>query len=188
MRTALLLFCLLFCGSPVLALELAGVNLADTLEGADGAQLSLNGAGVRSKFVFKIYVAGLYLQQPADKVSTVLEPDAQKHIVMHFVYDKVEKEKLVDAWNEGFAANLGDGARQELAPSIATFNAMFDTVVKGDTIVLAYVPGKGTSVTVAGKEKGVVEGKPFNDALLSIWLGQKPVTAELKSALLGGKG
>lgn len=187
MRTTLILLCLLVFGSPVMALELAGVNLSETLEGDDGVQLALNGAGVRSKFIFDVYVAALYLQKPAKKVSAVLGEDMQKQMVMHFVYDEVEKEKLVDAWNEGFEGNLGTKQQKELADTITTFNDMFDTVVKGDTIVLAYAPGQGTRVTIAGKEKGVIEGKPFNDALLSIWLGQKPVTKDLKQELLGGQ-
>jgi hypothetical protein len=33
--------------------------------------------------------------------------------------------------------------------------------------------------------KGMIEGKPFNDLLLSIWLGEKPVSKALRDDLLG---
>ena len=62
---------------------------------------------------------------------------------------------------------------------------MFVTVKEGDTIHLDYLPGTGTVVTVAGEKKGVVDSKEFADALFAIWLGEKPVTAELKKSLLG---
>jgi hypothetical protein len=42
-------------------------------------------------------------------------------------------------------------------------------------------------VTIAKQEKGVVPGKDFNDALLRIWLGEKPVTKGLKEKLLSYK-
>ena len=45
--------------------------------------------------------------------------------------------------------------------------------------------GTGTQVTIKGTVKGVIAGKDFNDALLSIWLGEKPVTAKLKDEMLG---
>ena len=41
------------------------------------------------------------------------------------------------------------------------------------------------TVTINGKNRGVVVGKDFNDALLKIWLGAKPVTKSLRNDLLG---
>ncbi len=73
---------------------------------------------------------------------------------------------------------------QRLQPRIDAFNAMFSTVKKGERIILDYIPGKGTVVTIAGEEKGTIEGKDFNDALLLIWLGEKPVNKKLKEMLL----
>jgi hypothetical protein len=50
--------------------------------------------------------------------------------------------------------------------------------------VLDFFPNQGTVVTIAKQEKGVILGKDFNDALLRIWLGEKPVTKGLKEKLL----
>ncbi len=187
MRTLLMVCCLLLCAVPALAREVAGVSIPESVAAADGTELVLNGAGIRSKLFFKIYVAGLYLEHPAADAATVLADTGHKRMLMHFLYDKVDREKLIGAWNEGFAGNLSEEARGTLAERIDKFNAMFDTVEEGDTIVLDYVPGQGTSVSVAGQARGVIEGKDFSDALFSIWLGAKPVTAELKRELLGGK-
>ena len=55
----------------------------------------------------------------------------------------------------------------------------------GDEILLDYLPGRGTGVTVNGVERGVIAGKDFNDALLAVWPGEAPVSAEFKAALLG---
>ena len=186
-RAMLMVFCLMLWVGPASAVEVAGVSLAEKIQAADGTELTLNGAGIRSKVFFKIYVPGLYLQNPGKDTTAVLADPGNKQMLMHFLYDKVEKDKLVAAWNEGFDGNLEQAVRESLAERINTFNAMFTDVKKGDTIVLDYIPEKGTSVTVAGEMKGVIEGKDFSDALFSIWLGKKPVTDDLKKALLSQK-
>ncbi len=98
---------------------------------------------------------------------------------MHFLYDEVGKDKLIDGWNEGFAGNTKADEMAKLQEKIDQFNAMFDDA-KNDTVVLDFVPDQGTVVTIADQEKGVIPGKDFNDALLRIWLGDKPVTQGLK--------
>jgi hypothetical protein len=104
---------------------------------------------------------------------------------MHFLYDEVGQEKLVDGWNEGFSGNLAGEEQKKLQPRIDTFNAMFtEAMTSGDRIVFDYVPGQGTRVTIKGEEKGIIAGKDFNDALLSIWLGDEPVSSDLRQDLL----
>ena len=49
---------------PAPAKEVAGVSLPETTT-VDGKTLKLNGAGLRKKVVFKVYVAGLYLETPS---------------------------------------------------------------------------------------------------------------------------
>jgi hypothetical protein len=105
---------------------------------------------------------------------------------MHFVYDEVSSEKLVDAWNEGFEENLAEDALKKLQPQINKFNAMFPAVKAGDVIYLDYVPGSGTLVTINGESKGQIAGRDFNNALLDIWLGEEPADKGLKKAMLGG--
>jgi hypothetical protein len=57
---------------------------------------------------------------------------------------------------------------------------------KGDVILLDYLPGAGTRVTVRGDDKGTIAGVDFNRALLRIWLGEQPADSALKKAMLGG--
>lgn len=185
MRYVLVIVCFLLCVSPLAAQEVAGVNVEQKMAASDGVELQLNGAGVRSKFIFKIYVAQLYLEQPSTDSQMILTQNGRRMMVMHFLYKKVDRQALVDAWNEGFTKNLSSAQHQVLQPQIEQFNGMFETVVADDTIILEYLPTKGTTVTVTQKIKGTIPGKSFGDAVFSIWLGEKPVTEELKKGLLG---
>src|SRR5258706_5463826 len=94
----------LFLLAQARAAQLAGVSMPDSLPVA-GKKLKLNGQGLRTKLFFKIYVAGLYIETPTHDATAIVAADAPKKIVMHFLYGKVTQQQLIDAWNEGFAAN-----------------------------------------------------------------------------------
>jgi len=86
------------------AAALAGVSMPDTVTAA-GKTLHLNGQGLRTKVFFKIYVAGLYLENPTHDAAQAISADQGKRVVMHFLYKNVTKKQLVEAWDEGFEQN-----------------------------------------------------------------------------------
>ena len=179
-----ILCCLFLCSLPANAMEIGGVMVQETLKTADGIVLHLNGAGIRSKFFFDIYLAELYMEHPANTAVAVIEDVGRKRLIMHFLYDKVEKDKLIEGWNEGFDGNTKAAEVAQLQAKIDQFNAMFVDVHKGDLIVLDFIPDQGTVVTIAKEEKGLISGKDFNDALLRIWLGDKPVNKGLERGIV----
>ena len=184
-RVLVVLALMCACAVSSQAKEIAGVEVADQITREDGKTLQLNGAGLRSKFVFKVYLAMLYLENPSDQAEQVISDAGAKQMIMHFLYKEVGGGDLVEAWNEGFENNGSPEQIAALKDEITSFNALFDTVKSGDRIVLDYDETTGTSVIIRGQLKGVIAGKAFNDLLLSIWLGEKPVTKELRTALLG---
>ena len=166
---------------PALAGELAGATLPDTLKSGEKT-LKLNGLGLRSKAMFKVYVAGLYLESPSKDAQAILAADQGKAIRMHFLRD-LTKAQLVDAFKEGFEANAKDKAGQK-----AEFDkmlALITDVKQGDTLTFAYQPGKSTALQIGNKELGNFVGKGFGDAVFSIWLGPKPPSEDLKKGILG---
>lgn len=165
--------------------ELAGVTLPGmvTLANLD-EPLRLNGAGIRSKFFFKIYVAALYLPEPNAYAERILQELPPSRLLMHFVYDDVSKEKLDEAWEAGFRANLSEAALRPLRERLQRFKDLFFTLHEGDEVWLDHIPGKGIRVTINGEPRGQIEGSDFSRALMSIWLGPNPVTESLKKALL----
>ncbi|MDH5425319.1 MAG: chalcone isomerase family protein [Gammaproteobacteria bacterium] len=177
------LFVLLLVSTTVQARELAGITVEEQIK-LGASELTLNGAGVRTKFVFDVYVAAFYTQSAVKAVSA-LNMQQPMRMAMHFVYDEVSKEKLVDAWNNGFDDNLSSDQYAVLKNKIKQFNALFETVHKGDVIWLDYTPEKGTAVSINKNEKGVVDGADFYKALLLIWLGEDPAGERLKKSLLG---
>jgi chalcone isomerase-like protein len=168
---------------PAFAKEVAGVNLPETTT-VDGKTLKLNGTGLRKKVVFKVYVAGLYLESPSKDAATVVSSDQVKRMQLS-VLRSLSSQQVGEAIREGFEKN-SSANMAALKARLEKLEAMIPNVEKGDQILLTYVPGKGTVVSAKNVEKGVIEGKDFADALFSVWLGGNPVQADLKAALLGG--
>jgi len=166
---------------PAHAAELAGATLPDALSAGDKL-LKLNGLGLRKKAMFKVYVGGLYLESPSKDAGTILATDQAKAIRMHFLRD-LTKAQLVEAFQEGFEANVKDGAAQKAA--FDKMLALVPDVKEGTTMTFTYLPGKGTTLSAASKELGVFEGKGFAAAVFSIWLGPKPPSEDLKKGMLG---
>lgn len=168
--------------SPALAGELAGVTLADSAE-VGGKTLTLNGLGLRKKAIFKVYVAGLYLESEMSDPDAILAADAPRRVVMALVR-KVSADQLCGGWEDGLEGNTPD-ASADLQAAFKTLCDYMDDVQAGDSLVFTYVPGTGTEVEVKGESKGTIEGKAFADALFSCWIGPKPPGEDFKEGLLG---
>ena len=168
---------------PAMAREVAGVTLPESTSAA-GKTLVLNGAGLRTRFLFKVYVIGLYLERPTNDADGVLASDSVRRAELHMLR-ALSGPEIASAIGSGFEQNAGD-ANAALKDRLERFKSMFPAVEPGETVVLTYVPDKGTSVAAKGKDLGVIEGKDFADVLFAVWIGAKPVDPALKHALLAG--
>lgn len=172
------------CLAPIAsAREVAGVTLPDTTT-VDGKTLTLNGMGLRKKVVFKVYVAGLYLETPSKDAAAVISSDQIKRMQLA-VLRSLSTSQITEAIKEGFEKN-SKASFGALKARLDKLNSMMPNVQKGDQILLTYLPGRGTAVSAKGVDKGVIEGKDFADALFAVWLGHNPIQADLKASLLGG--
>jgi len=164
------------------AASLAVVTLPDTQQ-VRGKKLVLNGLGVRTKYMVKVYVAGLYLEQKSSDANAIINADAPKQIVMQFVHG-ASKSQMTDAFNESFHDN-SPGAVKAMKPDIDRLLSALDPVKVGDQMVFTYIPGTGTTYTLNGKEKLTITGPAFGPVIFSVWLGPKPPNADLKKGMLG---
>lgn len=71
----------------------------------------LNGLGLRTKHMVKVYVAGLYLPQKSSDAVAIFNADAPERIVMHFLHG-ASKKQMSDAFDESFSDNMPIGRRQ----------------------------------------------------------------------------
>jgi hypothetical protein len=175
---------LLALASPARAVKVGGVEFQDAID-VDGAKLTLNGAGIRKKFVIKVYAGGLYLAAPSKDADAIVAADAPKRVRMVFLRD-VSRKQIMDAYRDGFRANSGGPNLEPLLAKLEKLTPAIPDLKEGAEMFVTYVPGKGTTVAAAGGGAPVtVEGKDFADAMFRNWLGGEPADAGLKEAMLG---
>jgi long-chain acyl-CoA synthetase len=168
-----------------LAADIGGVKLADKAS-VGGQELVLNGGAVRTKAIFKIYVGSLYVPAKASDLAGVLAKGPRR-IQMNLLRD-LSADQLLEALNDGLKDNNSAAelaAVKAQSDQLATIMKSFGEVKEGNVVTLDFVDG-ATVVTLNGAAKGTIPGEPFNRALTKIWLGDKPVQADLKKAMLGG--
>lgn len=189
---AALLLCVMTAvsGRDALAVQVEGVNVAEEMAAAEGLPaLVLNGAGVRKKFVVKVYVGALYLAAKQNDANAIVTDAGAKRMAMHVLREELTSDQLISALNEGLTANHSADEMKALDAKVQEFNAVMKSVgdvKKGGVIAIDFLPAQGTRVTVNGEIKGTVAGDEFSRALLKVWLGAHPVDAALKAKLLGG--
>jgi Chalcone isomerase-like len=183
---ALALLCTALCSPAYAAADVRGVKFADTVEVGSQALL-LNGAGVRVKLLFDVYAASLYLPQRHTTAQAVLEQSGPKTIHAVLLRD-LSADDFVGAMIKGFKANNSEAEQTRHHSRLEALEAMMrsgGSARKGTVIHIDFVPGSGTRITIDGLQRGpFIPGEDFYQALLRIWLGPKPVDADLKSALL----
>jgi long-chain acyl-CoA synthetase len=170
---------------PAFAAEVGGVKLDDKAS-VGGQELVFNGAGIRTKAIFKVYVGSLYVPAKAADLAGVLAKGPRR--VQMNLLRTVSGEDLVNALVDGLKDN---NTPQDLAAVKAQTDEMiaimkgFGDVKEGNVVTLDFVDG-ATKIGFNGAAKGSIAGEPFNRALMKVWLGDKPVQADLKKAMLGG--
>lgn len=182
-KFAALMFALL--AIPAFAVEVAGVKLDDKLS-LGGQELVLNGAGIRTRAILKVYVGSLYLPAKASNPAGVLAKGPRR--IQLNLLRNLSADQLIDALVDGLREN---NSEQELvavkaqSDQLVTIVKGFGDIKEGNVVTLDYVEG-ATRVALNGQAKGSIAGESFNQALTRIWLGDKPAQADLKKAMLGG--
>src|SRR5207249_2501718 len=135
---------------------------------------------------FKVYVAALYLPQKQATAAGVLGQKPRR--VELVLLRDLSSEQLLEALQSGLAKNNSAAELEAIKKENEQLTSIFSSLKeakKGSVIVLDYAEG-GTRIAVDRTDKGTIPGDAFNRALLKVWLGDEPVQADLKQALLGG--
>ena len=188
-RTLSLAALLLWAGTAVAAVDIAGVKVDEALSVAV-TRLQLNGAGVRYKGPFKVYVGDLYATRPVKSLDELIAAPGPKRLGMTFLRE-INSAEFGKMLTRGIEDNVSRSEVSKIIPGMIKMGDIFaanKAFAPGDVCVLGWDPAKGLSVWVKGK----LQAEPMNDpvffrALMSIWFGHSPADWKLKDELLGVK-
>ena len=163
-----------------------GVNMPTSLK-CQGADLALNGCGLRKKYGFKAYVAALYLSEPSASPEHIMTRDKDPKRLHISMLRNVSAKKFISTIEKNIDVNFTAAERALYAKELAAFLACFggrESLDDGSVIHIDFVPGTGTHVAVDGKKIDTIAGDDFYHALLRLWIG-KPPQESMKHGLLG---
>jgi tetratricopeptide (TPR) repeat protein len=178
-----------------------------TVMNIDGVPYTLIGAGARRVFGFKVYAMGLFLEDtparagfPAlaaraggsdhDSLARgdlahqfVVLGDFGKAALLHFVRNVTGKETR-DAYREALGDDANSKASPDLRRDAEAFLALFDDIKDGEDLLIRTTTQGQVIVEAHGhKRLGPTNARLAHD-IWDIWLGPKPISAELKKGML----
>ncbi len=197
LRTPVIAACIgLLSALALAALPMSAAAQAQTIEGRQfegqarvaNAELALNGVGLRGVAWIKGYVAGLYLTHKATTAAEAVVAPGPKRLQMVMLME-VSAADFIHAFQVGMHGNTTATERAALEKRMRQFEGLIEgvgKVTRGDVVDLDFLPGRGLLFSVNGKPRGeAIPGADLYEALLRIFLGDKPVDSKLKAGLLG---
>jgi hypothetical protein len=125
----------------------------------------------------ELYTLTLYLPDATDR-GRMASPDTPKALRIDVNYDPDLRPRIVTDWRRELVPTLDAQAMTHLRGVFAPLRA-------GDVVLIFYVPNKGTTVRI---NRSVAVPQATHDlmvAFLDHWLGQTPLSEEIKEALGG---
>jgi Chalcone isomerase-like len=155
-----------------------------------GQKLLLNGYGMRFRFGFRVYAAGLYTPTKLTKNEEVIKPTVPKRL--HLV---AQRDVKGDDFGKLFTRAMEDNMTKEefskLINGVIRMGNIFAEArqfAKGEVIILDLIPGTGLLINFRGKQQGEpIKESEFAENFFKIWFGKKPADDQLRIALLGGQ-
>ncbi|NML85850.1 chalcone isomerase family protein [Polaromonas sp.] len=167
--------------------EIAGVKLDDSID-FQNTKLQLNGAGIRYKAIFKVYVAALYLGKKVATPEEVYAAPGPKRMSITLLRD-IDSKELGKSFTKAFEENAPKAEMSKLIPGLIQQGQIFadqKKIAAGEGFTIDWIPGTGTVILVKGKQQGeAIKEVEFFNAMMRIWLGNKPADWKLKEELLG---
>lgn len=153
-----------------------------------GKTLLLQGAGLRQIVFFKVYGAALYVEKHAASTADVFSADTPRAVRLGLLRN-VKGADFIEALESGLDANLtpeGKNAITNELDQLKDLMRAIGDVKEGDMVDFEYTTENGTTLCLNGKPVGPsIAGKALYDAVLAIWLGERPIDNRLKEAMMG---
>ena len=125
----------------------------------------------------ELYTVAIYTDGAPVSRELLVSPDTPKALRIQVSYADDIRRRIAIDWRRELVPRLEAGASVHIQGSLAP-------IQQGDVVIVEYVPGKGTTVRV---NKGIAASGANHDLMLAFldhWIGQRPLSEEIKQALL----
>lgn len=174
-----------------------GVGFSETMN-HEGTDLTLAGAGLRSKMMVKVYAGALYIDSAAKSSLTQFKSKASKPdqsvydaisdgnfakmFLLHFVRD-VDSGKITEAFNESLQKNI-DMKAADIQKDAEAFLSASKVDMKEGQELKVFVKGDEITVTTPSGSAQPIKNAKLTGAVSRIWLGKNPISEDLKKGMV----
>jgi hypothetical protein len=141
--------------------------------------LPLAGQAARTHVADTLYTIGVYLNGSIAERARVQSADVAKAIRIEVtLVDDWRRPRVAFDWRRELIPRLGEDATAQL-------QGAFGSLRHADVVLIEYAPGRGTTIRI---NRNVLVSGVHHDlmaAFIDHWLGQRPVSEEMKRTLLG---
>lgn len=150
-----------------------------TLSPEDGDPLPLMAEARRAELLGsrEVYRLAIYGRMSIRDKADLASPETAKLVRVVVTYDDDLYRRVLVDWSRELTPRI------EL-PAAEVLRARFLSLRKGSVVQIEYVPSKGTTIRI---DRAVVTTGAHHDlmlAFLDLWLGQRPLSEDLKRALI----
>ena len=134
--------------------------------------------------LFTLYDLTLYTDAaPQSSPAEVL--NGQHSMRLEFTYLRtIKKSIILEAAEKMLDRNLSAIEFSSIEDRIEQLNAAYTTVRRGDQSALSYQNGHGTTLEINGQPIITIPGDDFAPLYFRIWLGDQPISKEMRDQLL----
>ena len=148
-----------------------------SLDGAPVLPLAAHATRTHMLGLLDLYSVAMYVETSRLDFAHLLSPSVPKAIRIVIEYEEDLRRPVWNEWRHELIPRLN-------AAGTAHLRGAFAPLRDGDVVLIEYVPGKGTTVRV---NKAVATSGASHELMLAYfdhWLGQRPVSEQMKRALL----
>ena len=150
------------------------------LSTAASADLTQVGAGTARWGFFKVYDAAFFTDANVT-LEQALADDTRAQLKLCYA-----RSLSAENFIEGASYGLPESVSGELQQAVNRLHAAYQPVQQGDCYQLDFQPEQGTALLLNGRELVRIAIPEFKALYFGIWLGQRPLSVQLKRELTQG--
>ena len=170
----------LFAGFEFAKLAVPGHAAPPATVTVAGDDLVLSGMAKRQALTVDLYTVALYLPEPTTSAERIGDPSVPKAFFVEVAYDDSAPGVVPDHWREELLP-------APLAEQTEELRRVSRSLEEGDAIHIAYAPGSGAEVQLNGETVLEERGHELIEAVIDLWLGEDPVSEDVRRGLLYGQ-
>lgn len=174
-------------GALAATIDVGGLKIEDSIAIYNNT-LVLNGAGAVVNGKNQMFVAKIYAKQKFSTVAQLFSTPGPKRLVITATKE-IDTAPIMKQFNRNVETMSDKNDMAKLVPGLMALGKIFGTyktIKPGESLIFDWAPYAGLVMYMDGK----LLGEPFKDAeffraAMAIWMGEPPVDAKLRDALLG---